>query len=357
MDRPGARALRTSVAMTETARVRRSLVSLLCFACLACHTRDSKSTPPPSEPPAQAEGDSAEAPGFGPFAAPLHLDHPLVGRAWSMAEGAELSRAELEARLQAATHVLLGETHVHPDHHQLQGAMIQALLDAGQRPAVAYEMLDPLQQSDIDAFVASPERDPEAFAALVDWDNSGWPEWSLYRPAFAPALAAQLPLLAAQVPRSETKRYMSEGLGMLAPETVARYGLDQPPPEATQAVLLDEMFVAHCEMVPREQLAPMVEIQRIRDARMADAMLAGAAEHGRAVLVAGTGHTRAIGVPQLLELGGVAPESIVSLGFVSVDPERVEASDYGQDFDLIVFTPEVESEDPCAAMREQAKGE
>ncbi|MCA9683401.1 MAG: ChaN family lipoprotein, partial [Myxococcales bacterium] len=297
---------------------------------------------------------ASESPaGFGPFTAPLHADHPLVGTAYATVDGTTLSPAELEAHVAAATYLLLGETHDHPDHHRLQGLMLETFIAAGPPPAVAYEMLDPSDQAEIDAFLAQTERDVDAFGALVDWANSGWPEWSLYRPAFEAPVRAGVPILAAQVPRTETKRYMSEGLGILAPEVVSRYALDQPLPTPLADKLLDEMFASHCEMVPREQLLPMVEIQRIRDARMAEALRSGAAAHGRAALVAGTGHTRTHGVPNLLAGLLDEGETMLSIGFTSVDPELQDAAHYGGEHDILVFTPEVEREDPCAAMRKQ----
>jgi uncharacterized iron-regulated protein len=286
---------------------------------------------------------------FGPWTATVDAGHPLIGVAWSPADNRALTRAEAEQRLAAARFVLLGETHDHPDHHRLQGELIQGLIAAGMGPAVAYEMLDAERQADIDAFSGSVD----AFAELVDWANSGWPEWSLYRPAFAPAIEAKLPIFAAQFTRSQAKRFSTEGLAMLDPATVSRYELDVPLPPELQGPLLDEMFTSHCEMVPREELGGMVEIQRVRDAIMADAMLRGAEARGQVVLVAGTGHTRDVAVPRLLQMTGAAPEKIASVGFTAVDPERLEASDYGDDHNILVFTPGLEREDPCAAFRKQ----
>ena len=94
---------------------------------------------------------------------------------------------------------------------------------------------------------------------------------------------------------------------------MARYELSVPLAPELQAPLLDEMFIGHCEMVPREELGGMVEIQRIRDAMMADAMLQGADAKGQVVLVAGSGHTRDIGVPRLLQMTGAAPAQISSV--------------------------------------------
>ncbi len=306
---------------------------------------------PSKQPDEPAPTMSETAPhSFGPWQASVAAEHPLVGTAWLVAEGRALTRDELEQRAASARFVLLGESHDHPDHHRLQGEMISSLLEPAPGPAVAYEMLDPAVQPQIDEFVAAGSGDADEFAQQVAWADSGWPAWSLYRPAFEPVLAAGLPILAAQFPRSQARRFMSEGLAMLPPETVARYGLEQPLPAELLEPLLDEMFASHCEMVSRDQLAPMVEIQRVRDAVMADALLRGAELRGRAVLVAGTGHTRTTGVPRLLVLAGQDPASILSIGFVAVEPERLEPRDYGGEFDVIVLTPGAVREDPCAGM-------
>ncbi len=330
----------------------RSLASVLLLgSCLACASSSPASAGLEPDGAGAAELRESNDAGFGPWTAKVDAEHPLVGTAWSVSEGRALTREELEGRAAAARFLLLGETHDHPDHHRLQGELIAAALAPTPGPAVAYEMLDPAMQAQIDAFVAGEDRDLDRFAELVAWADSGWPAWELYRPAFAPVLAAGLPILAAQVPREQTRRFMSEGLAMLAPELVTRYGLDTPLPPELLEPQLDEMFTSHCELVPREQLAPMVEIQRLRDAVMADALIRGAQLRGRAILVAGTGHTRATAVPRLLGLAGEDRSGILSVGFVAVDPEREQAREYGDEFDVLVLTPGIEREDPCAAMR------
>jgi uncharacterized iron-regulated protein len=321
----------------------RRLVSISFIGLLAACDGSSATTTTPEE--------ATSTPDFGPWTATLHAEHPLIGVAWSPADNRALTRAEVEERLAGARFVLLGETHDHPDHHRLQGELISSLIGDDKGPAVAYEMLDPDRQADIDGFSGTVD----AFAELVDWANSGWPEWALYRPAFAPVIEAKLPILAAQFTRNQSKRFSTEGLAMLDPATVERYELGSPLAPEFHTPLLDEMFFSHCEMVPREELGGMVEIQRVRDALMADAMLRGAEARGQVVLVAGTGHTRDIGVPRLLQMTGAAPAQIASVGFVAVDPERLEAGAYGDDHNILVFTPGIEREDPCAGMRAAAQ--
>jgi hypothetical protein len=53
-------------------------------------------------------------------------------------------------------------------------------------------------------------------------------------------------------------------------------------------------------------------------------------------------------------MAGVPPAKIVSVAFVAVDGERVDAHEYGDEHDILVFGPGVEREDPCAAMRAAA---
>lgn len=288
---------------------------------------------------------------FGPWSAPLEREHPLIGQAWSPAEGRAISRAELEQRLASARFVLLGETHDNPDHHRLQGELITSLAEG--KPAVVFEMLDPAYQPAIDGFAGEVDE----FAEQVAWADSGWPEWAIYRPVFAATLAAKLPILAAELPREQTRRFMAEGLAMFDPSLVARFGLSEPLPAELESAWLDDMFAAHCEMVPREHLGGMVEVQRLRDVRMADAMLRGAEAQGQAILVAGGGHARRDwGVPRLLRAieTDAAEGEIVSVGFVAAQPDALDPSDYPAIFDVLVFTPEVEREDPCASFKPPA---
>jgi uncharacterized iron-regulated protein len=283
--------------------------------------------------------------GAGPFASPRYADHPLVGRIVFESSDAAARWEDLEGRAEAARFVLLGETHDNPDHHRLQARLIERLAASPRPPAVVFEMLNHDRQAGIDAFVAAGLRDPGAFAERVGWAQSGWPDFSLYEPIVAAALAAGLPILAAGMrPGGEDGDDLSE--------LRARFGLDEPLPPAEQAARFEEMFASHCELIPREQLAAMLEMQRSRDARMADALLRGAELRGRAVLIAGAGHTARFGVPALLEHAGAAPDAILAVGFLEVDPEerRIEET-AAAEFDVSVFTPAAEREDPCESLR------
>ncbi len=289
-----------------------------------------------------AQMDRAEGP--APFETTGHADHPWVGRIWSSAEAAWIEAGVLDRRLAAARFLLLGEVHDHPDHHRHQARFLAARAGGPERPAVVFEMLERARQPEIDAFLAGPERSPEAFAKRVDWASSGWPDFALYRPIFAVALVPPLPILAAGLPLHDP---VPPG-----PAERQRFGIDRPLPPDQQEAWLDEMFEGHCKLMPRDQLGPMVEFQRARDARMAGALLRGGGEDGSAVLIAGNGHVRWGGVPSLLVHAGVPREAVLAVGLLEVDPAASEPGEtQASRFDVAIFTPAAEREDPCEGLR------
>jgi uncharacterized iron-regulated protein len=288
--------------------------------------------------------------GLGPSEAPLQARHPLVGSIWSRGEGAPIDAVSLDRRVASARFLLLGEIHDNPDQHRIQARFVDLLAAGPRPPAVVFEMLDHARQPEIDAFLAEGLRDPDAFAARVRWQESGWPPFALYRPLFEATLRSGLPILAAGLPRGRT----SDPTG---PETDPRFGLAVPLPPEEQAARIEQMFASHCELIPRDQLGPMLAMQRARDARLAEAVLRGEALAGAAVLVAGGGHVKPGGVPSLLERVGIPRPEILSIGLLEVAPEHTRVEDTDADrFDVAIFTPAAGREDPCERLRRRLGG-
>ncbi|MCY1046236.1 ChaN family lipoprotein [Corallococcus sp. bb12-1] len=129
-------------------------------------------------------------------------------------------------------YVLLGERHDHPDHHRLQAELVRATTYAGRRPALAFEMLDVTQWSTVAASLKKNPGDAEALAQALDWANSGWPAFSLYAPVFNAGLEAQLPIVAANLPRAQVRELVMKGPEALPTELRTRLQLDAPIPEA-----------------------------------------------------------------------------------------------------------------------------
>src|SRR5918994_3765260 len=64
---------------------------------------------------------------------PLGQNHPLTGRIWDVSSARFIDRETLVERLARADFVLLGERHDNPDHHMLQGELLQSLISVGRR--------------------------------------------------------------------------------------------------------------------------------------------------------------------------------------------------------------------------------
>lgn len=294
---------------------------------------------------------------------PLARDHPLVGTLWHVPERRKVTPAELAEAAADADYVLLGETHDNPDHHRIQAWTISALTARGRRPAVAFEMIDEDQSQALRDHLDAHPNDASGLGPAIGWETRGWPSWSTYRPIAEAALAAGLPLRAADVARDTQRDVGKRGYDALTPERRDRLGLDTPLPRAIHDALRVELMRSHCDMLPESALEPMVRVQRLRDAVMADSLIAASerSESGQAVLITGRGHARADrGVPWYLRQRLDAP-AVLTVGIFEVAdgerdwrrylPDGPESG--GTPFDFVWFTPRIDDKDHCAELRER----
>ncbi|RKH24827.1 hypothetical protein D7Y13_25830 [Corallococcus praedator] len=293
------------------------------------------------------------------WTATLHQDHPLVGRIWDVAGGRFVDEAALRTAVASTQYVLLGERHDHPDHHRLQAELVRATVHAGRRPALAFEMLDVTQWSTVAASLKKHPDDAEALAQALDWANSGWPPFSLYAPVFNAGLEAQLPIVAANLPRAQVRELVMKGPEALPVELRTRLRLDAPVPEAEAKAVREELDRSHCGHLPQEMLEPMALAQRARDAMMADQLLGLVVGNG-ALLITGNGHVRKDrAVPA--HLMRRAPDAkVLSVAILEVSPEALKPQDYATPvgaaslpYDYVWFTPAMPEDDPCKTLRER----
>ena len=289
-------------------------------------------------------------PAAAEWQSPLDRDHPLAGRVWDVAGGRFADADEVTARAATARFVLLGETHDNPDHHRLQARLVEAAASDGRAPLLVWEMIGRDRQGDLDRGLATGDAD--AVAEAVDCAAPGGPEWSMYRPIAAAALAAGLPMRAAGL-----ERELVRGLAMQG-AAVPGVDLSEPLPDAVREGLLDAVERGHCGLMPRDRLAPFVAVQRARDAILAGAMMA--AGPAGAVLIAGTGHVRRdIAVPWHLAQAGAGGDMLV-VALLEVQPGETDPATYRSDtaggpapFDYLWFTPRADDTDHCAELRER----
>ena len=294
-----------------------------------------------------------------PTGASKDAQHPLIGRFWDVHASRWVDEATVETAQAGADFVLLGETHDNPDHHRLQARMLRALVAAGRRPVVAFEMLESDQQGVVDAALARSPRDPDAIARAVGWARSGWPDFAMYRPIFAVALDAGLPIVATNLSRKHAREVVTRGASVLDPRVRDMLARQGPLPEDAARALREEMYESHCRQLPDSMLDPMVLMQRPRDAQIAERLLAAAGERG-GVLVAGSGHVRDDrAVPAYL--AREAPgRKVVSTAFLEVSPDGLTPDAYSEGFgtgplpfDYVGFTPRTEREDPCIGIEKR----
>jgi uncharacterized iron-regulated protein len=252
--------------------------------------------------------------------------------------------------------VAIGEQHDNPDHHRIEALLLRAVVEGHRKPAVVLEMVDATKQADVDGALAAQPRDPDTVGKAVDWDHSGWPPWSIYRPIFVVAAEAGLPIVAAGLDRGAARRVAHEGIAALAPDVVERFRLGSALATAAQEALRGEMRDAHCGLLPEEMLDSMVLVQRARDAELADKLAVNSTSRG-GVLIAGNGHVRSDrGAPRALKYVDARPALTVAL--VEVRSEWTQPPQYAAAFDETVlpfdyvwFTPRVSDADHCAEMK------
>lgn len=275
---------------------------------------------------------------------------PLVGEIYDARTGAALAPRSLAERIAAAEIVLLGERHDNADHHALQAWAVAAAGADGEGGRLVLEMVrtgegGPLADATPDTL--------DTLAAALAWEESGWPDFALYRPILEAALDAGFTLYAGDAPMEAMRAAARGGLGALEEDELARLGLAAPFPETFAASVETAVDEGHCGLLPPEMIPAMAAAQRLRDAYLADALLA---DEGRAVLIAGAGHVGAEAVPHYLATR--APErDVLAIAFVEVPRGIGEPAALVPGFgtaragvDIVWFTAAIDRGDVCAGL-------
>ncbi len=289
--------------------------------------------------------------------ATLNRDNPLIGRIWSVKGGDFVSPDELADDVASAHFVLAGETHDNPDHHLRQAWIVSVLADAGRKPAVVYEMIPANKAAALADYLATSPEDGSGMGKALDWDASGWPDWSMYQPIADAALAARMPMAAGDLSRKVLKDFRTDGLAALGEGIAQKWRISTPLDEAGIETLKQDLRDGHCGLLPEPAVDAMVPIQRARDASLADGMIEYATEGG-AVLIAGRGHVRAdMAAPWYLRER--APDaSMLIVAMMEAEAGENEPADYLPApglYDYIWFTPKAKRADKCAELRERFK--
>lgn len=299
----------------------------------------------------------------------LLLDHPLAESLWST-QGKQIKDIKGFAQeLQSADYLLLGEKHDNENHHALQSIMVTMSAASGKKGRLTAEMIEPkyqgvldtinevyaINESKVDDLFELNEKKDSLFASLgedLEWEKRGWPSWDSYKEIFRSGLTWGWPLVAGN-PNRETIMSVGRG-GELDADLLRNLRWEQAYDEAQRESLLDELVESHCGMMGRESMAPLVTLQRLKDAHMARSMREGLPDNSLSLLIAGNGHVRKDrGVPFFLD----KDKKIVSVAIIEVLRDQFDATTYPafdpKLYDYIWFTGRVDEIDPCDKFREQ----
>jgi uncharacterized iron-regulated protein len=253
--------------------------------------------------------------------------------------GIEATPEALAAAMSARRNVLLGEVHDNGVQHALRLEALRRRLDAGARPAIAFEQFDHQKQADIDRVRREEPRNADALIAAAGARN--W-EWKYYRPFVELALDFDLPIVAANLSRGEAIKVATEGWGAVFDAAQqAALGLDRLPAEF---IFMHERAV--------DSLLPMARAQIARDIVLARSVLPYFSRG--VVLLTGNGHVRKdVGVPYWLD--AVQRSEVVSIGLLEADPDGANGpvDDVRQRYDAFLETAPAERPDPCEALRKR----
>lgn len=200
----------------------------------------------------------------------------------------------------------MGEQHDAPEHHQIQTALVTWLTARGRLGALVLEMAEIGRSTQGLAATAS---EAEVKTALA-WADAAWP-WADYRGAVMAAVRAGVPVIGANLSRTDLRAAMSNPT------------LDAALDAKALSVQDERMRSGHCGMLPESQIRPMTRVQIARDQAMAQALQSALAAdrptthnitpntihqttphttERSVLLLAGHGHVdKTVGIPQHLK--------------------------------------------------------
>jgi len=300
---------------------------------------------------APPRGDATPDVAVFAWQAPLHRDHPLVGRVWNAREHRFDQGAALAHDAADADFVLIGALDDNPDHHVARAHLIAGIA-ARRRPVLAFDSMDSGMQETADRARALNPHDVAALVAALGAGGRADAVASVDRPELAAAVAADLPIALVDLPPAGEAEFAARGPGALAP-AVQRLFMRGLPPEALARQMYAELSAFHCGLVPHEVLHHMLLTQVARDAFIADRLLTVPPEEGVVVItgIAGALAGRRFGT----HLSREAPDrKIVRVAVLEVQAGRESPEDYlamldpgVAPFHHVIFTPAIERADPC----------
>lgn len=232
-----------------------------------------------------------------------------------------LGREKLWNALSKARIVYVGETHNHPEHHQVQLAVLEALYKKNPEIAIAFEMFPRPCQKAIDRYVQG-KTDVATFLRESKYAQVWGYDFEFYRPLLDFAREHGLDALALNAPQEIARKVSKEGLASLSDKERAGVAAEVDLDDARhRRRVLDELQAAH-PIRDEAQLQRYYEGMVLWDETMAETVARYLDERGsdkvQVVVFAGRGHVEdRNGIPDRVHRRNELP-------FLTVLPTEVE---------------------------------
>jgi len=263
-----------------------------------------------------------------------------------------LHATTIALRARSAEVVYLGEVHDNAHHHAHQRRVLEAMLGAGARPVVAFEMLAADRQAAVDRALEAAGGAAELDAAL-GWSKTGWPDFAMYWPLFDLARRSTLRVVAADLDVAVARRIAREGLSGLPDGARLRSLL--PPDPAREAAIARTIRTGHCDLLPERHIPTMVESWHARNVSMARRLAEALAQTPQVVVIAGRGHQAPGGLPAQLEALRPGTRQLV-VEMLEVGPDEDPRDVLGEATgDIVWLTPPATRPDQCEELRRRLR--
>jgi uncharacterized iron-regulated protein len=239
--------------------------------------------------------------------------------------------------------VYLGELHDNPQHHAIQARVLEALLAAGARPALAFEMIPETRQEALDAAIRSDVGRAEV-DQQIGWSAQGWPDFAMYWPLFELARKHRLPVVGADLDPAVVRRIGRGGLGAAGPDPARLRSALRDDPVRDQGIAR-RLRAAHCDQISESRATRMLDGWYARNVVIARRVSAGLEQAPQVVVIVGRGHQSPGGVPE--QLGALRPgtrQFVVGLFEGEADGPTEPLSD------VLWVTPARPRPDPCLSL-------
>jgi uncharacterized iron-regulated protein len=207
--------------------------------------------------------------------------------------------------------VFVGETHDRYDHHLNQLEVIRQMHKTQPGFAIGLEYFQRFSQDDLDDYIAGKLDEKQMLRATGYYDNWGY-DYRLYAPILRFAREQHIPLLALNVPSGLTSMISKFGIAGLTQDWKDQLPKEMGSADAKYRERLRTSFEQH-EDKSAAAFERFVEAQLVWDEGMAER----AAEYlkrsagNRLVVLAGSGHMFADGIPERLKRRTGASYSVV----------------------------------------------